>query len=221
MESEVKIPWGVRLFRSVARPFFRMLFRILCHVQIEGFENLPREGGYLVSANHVSIYDPPLVVAFWPKAVEAAGAVDVLERGMQGVLMRLYGGMSVHRGQADRKLLMEMVRRLRAGLPVLMDPEGRRSYVPGMQTAHPGVAYVAAKAGVPVVPVGVMGTESVLDHWKRASRPHLRMIVGEPVHLPPVNLGSPDQKRQLRSNTEMLMRAIADLLPPEYRGVYG
>jgi 1-acyl-sn-glycerol-3-phosphate acyltransferase len=221
MEGDVKIPWGVRVFRLIGRPFFRMLFHILARVQVEGFENIPQADGYLVSANHISIYDPPLVVAFWPTPLEAAGAVDVLERGMQGVLMRLYGGLSVHRGQADRSLLMEMVRRLKAGRPVLMDPEGRRSYVPGMQTAHPGVAYVAAKAGVPVVPVGVIGTEGVLDHWKRASRPRLRMVVGEPVHLPPVNLGSPEQKRALRANTEILMRAIADLLPPEYRGVYG
>jgi cytidylate kinase len=216
----VVIPWGVRLFRAVARPAFRLLFHILCRIQIEGRENVPATGGYIVSGNHISIVDPPFVVAFWPRAVEAAGAVDVLARPGQGQLMRWYGGLSVHRGEADRALLEEMVRRLKAGLPVLMDPEGRRSHVPGMQEARPGVAYVAAKAGVPVVPVGVTGTESATAAWKRGRRARLKMVIGQPLRLPPVDFRAPTRKQQLKANTDALMHAIAALLPEEYRGLY-
>jgi 1-acyl-sn-glycerol-3-phosphate acyltransferase len=216
----VVIPWRVRLFRAVARPAFRLLFHILCRVQIEGRENIPAAGGYIVSCNHLSIVDPPLVVAFWPRAVEAAGAVDVLARPGQGQLMRWYGGLSVHRGEADRALLEEMIRRLKAGLPVMMDPEGRRSHVPGMQEAKPGVAYVAAKAGVPVVPVGVSGTEVATAAWKRGRRARLKMVIGRPVRLPPVDFRAPARKQQLKANTNALMHAIAALLPEEYRGLY-
>jgi cytidylate kinase len=216
----VVIPWAVRLFRVVARPAFRLLFHILCRIQIEGRENIPAAGGYIVSCNHLSIVDPPLVVAFWPRAVEAAGAVDVLARPGQGQLMRWYGALSVHRGEADRALLEEMVRRLKAGLPVMMDPEGRRSHVPGMQEAKPGVAYVAAKAGVPVIPVGVTGTEVATAAWKRGRRASLKMVIGRPVWLPPVDFRAPTRKQQLKANTNALMHAIAALLPEEYRGVY-
>lgn len=219
--AQVVLPWRVQAFRVFVRPAFRLLFHILCRVTIEGKENVPPSGSYLVSSNHLSIIDPPFLVAFWPKALEAAGAVDILERPFQGDLMRLYGGIAVHRGQADRALLDEVVRRLRSGLPVFMDPEGRRSHVAGMQAAHPGVAYLAARSGVPVVPVGITGAEEATARWRKLRRGDLRMIIGRPVCLPAVNLRSAERREGLRANTETIMRAIAALLPASYRGIYG
>jgi cytidylate kinase len=218
--QKVRLPWKVRAFRAVARPVFRLLFHILCSVHVEGLENVPKRGGYLVSANHLSIIDPPFIIAFWPRAVEAAGAVDILDRPFQGQLMRWYGAVPVHRGEADRALLDELVRRLRDGYPVYMDPEGRRSHTAGMQDARPGVAYLAARAGVPVVPVGITGAESATAAWSKRRRARLTMRVGRPLHLPAVDLRSPSRKDALRSNTDRLMRAIAELLPEAYRGIY-
>jgi 1-acyl-sn-glycerol-3-phosphate acyltransferase len=220
MSHEIKIPYWVRVFRVLARPTFRTLFRILAKVQVEGSENLPSEGGYLVAGNHVSIYDPPFIVTFWPRTVEVAGAVAVLERPFQGRLMRMYGSMRVHRGEYNRSLLEEMIRRLKAGMPVLIMPEGRRSHSPGMQTAWHGTAYVAAKANAAVVPVGITGTDGVVDLWRRLRRPNMRMLIGKPLDLPPVDLRSPNRKAELRQNTDRIMYAIAALLPPEYQGVY-
>jgi 1-acyl-sn-glycerol-3-phosphate acyltransferase len=220
MSDEFKIPFWVRVFRVLARPTFRGLFRILAKVQVEGLENLPSEGGYLVAGNHVSIYDPPFIVTFWPHTVEVAGAVAVLERPFQGRLMRMYGAMRVHRGEYNRSLLKEMTRRLQAGMPVLIMPEGRRSHSPGMQPAWHGTAYVAAKANAAVVPVGITGTDGVVDLWKRLRRPSMRMVIGKPLELAPVDLRSPNRKAELRQNTERIMYAIAALLPPKYQGVY-
>jgi cytidylate kinase len=216
----VGFPWSVRLFRSIARPFFRLLFHILCSIRIEGRQNVPRAGGYLVSSNHLSIIDPPFIVAFWPRPLETAGAVEILDRPFQGQLMRWYGGIPVHRGAADRKLLDELVRRLRAGYPVMMDPEGRRSHAAGMQDARPGVAYLAARAGVPVVPVGITGAEAATAAWRRYRRGRLTMKIGKPFILPPVDLRSPTRKEALRANTDRIMHAIAELLPEAYRGIY-
>jgi cytidylate kinase len=212
---------GVRLFRRIARPIFRGLFWVLSRVQVEGADRVPSSGGYLVAGNHVSIVDPALIIAFWPEFLEAAGADTVLERPIQGRLMRYYGAMQVHRGMPDRALLEMTITCLQAGLPVLMDPEGRRSHQPGMQQAKNGVAYVAGKAHVPVVPVGVIGTEKVNQILSPFRRPALRMVIGEPLYLPPIPWGTPRRKAALKNNTEILMRAIAVLLPPEYRGVYG
>ncbi len=220
MSDELKIPFWVRVFRVLARPTFRTLFRILAKVQVEGIENLPTEGGYLVAGNHVSIYDPPFIVTFWPRTVEVAGAVAVLERPFQGRLMRMYGAMRVHRGEYNRSLLEDMVRRLQAGMPVLIMPEGRRSHNPGMQTAWHGTAYVAMKANARVVPVGVTGTDGVVKLWKRLRRPTMRMVIGKPLDPPPVDLRSPNRKAELIQNTDRIMYAIAELLPPEYQGVY-
>ena len=220
MKDAFKIPFWVQIFRIVARPTFRTLFRILAQVRVEGIENLPTEGGYLVAGNHVSIYDPPFIVTFWPRTVEVAGAVAVLERPFQGRLMRMYGAMRVHRGEYNRSLLEEMTRCIQAGLPVLIMPEGRRSHTPGMQKAWHGTAYVAAKANAAVVPVGIAGTDGVVDQWKRLRRPRMRMVIGKPLELPPVDLRSPNRKVELIQNTDRIMYAIAALLPPEYQGVY-
>ena len=213
--------FGNRVFRAIVRPVFRLLFHILCRVEIVGMQNVPRQGGYLVVINHISIFDPPLAVAFWPRAMEIAGAVEVLDRGYQGVLMRGYGALPVHRGRADRKLLRGMVRFLKQGLPVLIAPEGGRTHTAGMRQAWHGAAYVAGKAEVPMVPVGITGTESVNEIWKLRQRPKLRMVIGEPFMLAPVPWSSPARKQALEANTEHLMRRIAQLMPIEYRGVYG
>ncbi len=210
----------VRTFRALARPTIRLLFRLLSHIELRGLERIPRSGAYLVAANHISLYEPPLILSFWPCALEVVGAVEVLDRPLQGQLMRMYGAIPVHRGSADRRLLKAMVSLLRAGRAVLIFPEGGRSHSPGMRRAWNGVAYVAGKAEVPVVPVGVTGTEHLTEAMRRGRRARLTMTVGETIHLPRVPWGRPERKAALQANTERVMRAIAALLPPGYRGVY-
>ena len=220
MTSEFKIPLQIKLFRRIVKPTFRLLFHLLSRVELEGFEYVPPEGGYLVAGNHVSLYDPAFVLSFWPADLEAAGAVDVLDRPGQSLLMRWYGGMPVHRGEVDRTLLMGMIERLQAGLPVYIAPEGTRSHVPGMQPAHHGAAYVAAKAQVPVVPVGMTGTEGIFETLRSGVRSRLRLVVGRPLYLPPVDTRAPTRRQALKFNTDIIMYAIASLMPEEYHGVY-
>jgi 1-acyl-sn-glycerol-3-phosphate acyltransferase len=193
---------------------------MLCRVRIEGKQNVPRGGAYLVVFNHVSIFDPALVISFWSRALEVVGAVEVLDRGYQGILMRGYGALPVHRGKPDRRLLRGMVSFLKRGKPVLIAPEGGRTHAPGMRKAWHGAAYVVGKAEVPLVPVGVTGTGGVTESWKRWRRPRLRMVIGEPFTLPPVPWGTPDRRKVLEANTETMMREIARLMPREYRGIY-
>ncbi len=221
MASEVQVPLRNRLFRRIGKPFFRILFHILSRVELHGFEHIPGEGGYLVTGNHVSLYDPAFVLAFWPQDLEAAGAVDILDRPGQNILMRCYGGIPVHRGQVDRTLLNAMIDRLKSDLPVYIAPEGTRSHLPGMQQAHHGAAYVVAKADVPVVPVGMIGTEDIFTKLRQGAKAKLELLVGRPFKLPPINTRAADRRQALRANTDMIMKAIADLLPIEYRGVYG
>lgn len=216
-----RLPARVRLFRRIGRPIFRGLFHLLGEIKIVGKENIPRGTAYMIAINHISILEPPLVLAFWPVPPEAVGAVDIWSRSGQAALARWYGGIPVHRGNYDRQLLDTMVDVLKSGRPLLIAPEGGRSHTPSMRRGLPGVAYVIDRAEVPVLPVGIVGsTEDFLPKALRAKRPRIEMRIGKPFKLPALQ-GKGEQRRQsLQSNTDRIMLEIASLLPPEYHGVY-
>jgi 1-acyl-sn-glycerol-3-phosphate acyltransferase len=214
-------PLKTRLLRWVLRNAIRQVFRLLSPVNIVGRENIPKEGAYLIAVNHVSLYDPPLVLSFWPVAAEAIGAVDIWQRPGQSQLVSLYGTIPVHRGEYDRQLLETMLAMLRSGRPLLIMPEGSRSHVPGMHRAEPGVAYLIEKTHVPVVPVGVVGTtDDYLSQALKFKRPPLQIVIGIPFQLPAIE-GKADLRRQARQrNADLIMAQVAALLPREYQGVY-
>lgn len=221
MSGDYGLPIRIRLARWILRPVFRGIFRLISRVNISGVENVPRQGGYLIAANHVSLFDPPLVLAFWPTEPEAAGAVDIWQRPGQSLLVRLYGTIPVHRGEYDRYLMKTVQAALLSGRPLMIMPEGGRSHAPGMRRAAPGVAYIIEKTGVPVVPVGVVGTTD--DFFQRAMRreqPPVDMIIGPPIQLPMVDGKGEARRRTRQENADLIMIHIAALLPPSYQGVY-
>jgi len=171
--------------------------------------------------NHISIFDPPLIAAFWPEVLEIIGASDVFYKPGQGQLLKLYGVIPVHRGEYDHALLQRIVSIIKAGYPLLIAPEGGRSHVPAIQRALPGIAYIVEEAGVPVVPVGLVGTTE--DFWQRArrgERPALEIRIGAPIVLPRISEKGVARREARQRNADLVMQHLAGLLPEEYRGVY-
>lgn len=221
MQPAYRVPLRIRLSRTIMRPIFRGLFHVLSRVKVSGKENVPASGPYLIAINHVSLFEPPFILAFWPMAPEAVGAVDIWKRRGQASLVRLYGGIQVHRGEFDRRLLDTMQAVFKTGKPLLIAPEGGRSHTPGMRRALPGAAYAVSKAGVPVVPVGISGaTDDFLKNGLHGKRPSIEMRIGAPFHLPQVNERGDTRRLALQNNADLIMYRIAELLPEEYRGVY-
>jgi len=216
-----EVPIHNRILRRIARPIFRILFHVLGNVVITGKQNIPSHEACVIAINHISIFEPPFVLAFWPKAPEAAGAIDLWSRRGQSFLVRIYGGIPVHRGQYDRQLMNTMLSVLRSGRSLVIAPEGGRSHTPGMQRALPGVAYLADQARVRIIPVGIFGsTEDFLDLALQGKRPTIGMNIGKPFVLPSLE-GQGIEKRLARQhNADLVMLEIATLLPPEYHGVY-
>jgi 1-acyl-sn-glycerol-3-phosphate acyltransferase len=129
--------------------------------------------------------------------------------------------MPVHRGEYDRALLQKIVSIIKAGYPLLFAPEGGRSHVPAMRRALPGIAYIVEETGVPVAPVGLIGTTE--DFWQRARRgekPQLEIRIGAPISLPPIIEKGAARREARQRNADLVMRHLAGLLPEEYRGVY-
>jgi 1-acyl-sn-glycerol-3-phosphate acyltransferase len=211
----------VRLFRWLARPAFRGLFHLFGPVRISGVENVPRKGAYLIVINHISLYDPPFVLAFWPVAPEGVGAVDIWQRKGQSALVSYYGGIPIHRGEYDRQVIEKLVAVLDSGRPLLISPEGGRSHKPGMRRAAPGVAFLVEKAGVPVVPVGVVGTtDDYLERALHGKRPLLEMRIGESFRLDSAQDSGLAHRVVRQRNADRIMFQIAALLPSDYQGVY-
>jgi 1-acyl-sn-glycerol-3-phosphate acyltransferase len=207
--------------RALLRHTVRALFRLLGSVRVSGLEHIPTGVPYVAAVNHISIYDPPFLLAFWPEPLAAIGAVDVFDKPLQGELLSLYGTTPVHRGKVDRSLIDVMLETLRAGQPLMIAPEGGRSHSPAMRRAKPGIAHVVDAADVPVIPVGIMGTtDDFLRRALRLQRPPLEMRVGKPIRLPPLEGRGAARRESRQRNADTVMRNIARLLPAEYSGVY-
>ena len=150
-------------------PVLRLLFRY----RATGKELLPASGGYVLAAGHVSNLDPwPLAVALWPHRFLRFMAKAELFWFPLSLVLNGAGGFKVHRGAADREALDKAVELAREGYVIAMFPEGTRREK-GMRKrrraqAHTGAARIALRAGVPLVPAGIKGTNGLrrLEPWR-------------------------------------------------------
>lgn len=206
------------VYYRLIRAIFGVLLRVLCRLRVEGLEALPRQGPLIVVSNHLHFLDVPVIMVALPVRCTVLAAEKWEKRPIVNWLFKAGGAVFVNRGTADRKALGKMETLLRAGAIVAMAPEGTRSKTGGLQEGKRGAAFLAARTGAMLIPVVAYGQERVFRELRRLRRAHVVVRVGEPFTLPPL-LG-PHRSRQLDRMTFDIMIRIAQLLPPEYRGVY-
>ena len=160
-------------------------------LRVEGRERLPAEGGYILAPSHRSMMDIPLTSWLSRRPLRYMGKASLFRIPVAGTFFRSLGGFAVARDGTDRKALRDAMEMLRNGDVLLLYPEGTRQNGPKIQTLQPGAAYLALRAGVPIVPVGIAGTEEILrSHrikWPRFGR--VAIVVGEPIVIPPRESG--------------------------------
>jgi len=200
----------------VERFIVRVLLRILTRWEVVGLENVPSQGPFIVITNHLSMVDPPAVMAALPCRVVAMAASKYIRHPF-GFLLGTANVIFVRRGQPDRRALRKALAVLASGGVLGIAPEGTRSKTGALQRGKPGAAYLALRANVPLLPVALTGTERFFRDLARLRRPHLRVVIGKPFRLE-VPEGT---ERPLQALTDQMMQRLAALLPPEYRGVYG
>jgi 1-acyl-sn-glycerol-3-phosphate acyltransferase len=129
-----------------------------------------------------------------------------------GRLLSALGGFPVTRGTADREALMRCIGVLEAGEPLVLFPEGERKSGPIVQPLLDGAVYIAMKTRVPIVPVGIGGSEKAMPKGTRFIYPHkIVAIIGEPIH-PPVD----DSGRVLRTARRDVTAQLHDELQRLY-----
>jgi 1-acyl-sn-glycerol-3-phosphate acyltransferase len=189
---------------AVSWPILRFAFRY----RARGTENLPREGGYVLAAGHVSNLDPwALGLALWPRRFLRFMAKSELFWFPLSLALAGAGAFKVHRGRADREAIQTAIDLARAGNVIAMFPEGtrrkkglRKKYEAG---AHTGAARIALEADVPLIPAGVKGTDGLrnLAPW--------RVQYGPPIDL--ADLRGQAIADAARTATERLMIEIHKL----------
>jgi 1-acyl-sn-glycerol-3-phosphate acyltransferase len=152
-------------------------------VRVKGRDRLPATGGYVLAPSHRSMMDIPFAAWLSRRPLRYMGKVSLFEIPVLGWFFRKLGGFEVSRDGTDRKALRDSISMLQAGEILLVYPEGTRQNGPKIQSLQPGAAYLALRAGVPVVPVGIAGSEEILRN--HASKlPHFQpvaIVVGEPI----------------------------------------
>ncbi len=206
--------WFYYTGRLITHTFGRMMARW----EVAGLENVPREGPLLIIANHLSVADPPLIGAIIPRKMMFMAKEELFRSKFAGYFIGGYGAFPVHRDRADRKALRQADRCLRERMALVMFPEGTRSSTHELEPGLPGCALMAARSGAPLLPGGISGTERIKGKTWWLQRPRVRINIGQPFHLPETDELT---RKDLMCLTDYIMRRIAALLPPEYRGQYG
>lgn len=205
------------MFYAIFRSCFWVLTHLLCRYRVSGRERIPREGPVLIVANHLVWYDPALLAVIFPRRLWFMAKIEVFRMPLVALGCRLTGQIPVHRGESDRSALEMALAYLRQERAVLIFPEGTVARQERLLAAHTGVAMLALRSGVPILPVAHTGTRRIFV-GRRAWLPQVEVRIGEP-YVPQVPPGIA-RKVALKLVTEDLMQRIATMLPPEERGSY-
>lgn len=207
--------------RNVIRWLLRVLFNIIARVDVKGYENLPKEGSFVIATNHLGILDAPIAfyaLDYWDMFVMIG------EKWEKVALFRWLGKyfnfIFIDRYNPDIKTLRKVIALMEKDNILVIAPEGTRSRVGSLIEAKPGVSYLATKLNRPIVPVALTGTEdkALFGNLKKLRRAHFTVTAGEAFMLPPLPRENRDEA--LKQYTDEIMCHIAALLPEKYRGVY-
>ena len=214
---------GVPLFTTLAGYVARFCLRALARVHVEVQGELPKDGPLIVVANHLSNADPPLV-AGWLTPLLGRQLHILAKESLfffpMGPVIRRLGASPVRSGGSDIEAYRVARDILDRGEILCIFPEGTRSPTGVLGEAKPGVAMLATRSGVPVLPVGVSGTDILLGRGSRFPKIGTRVTVrvGQPfmVTLDP----SRPRREAMREASDEIMRAIAALTDERHRGRY-
>jgi 1-acyl-sn-glycerol-3-phosphate acyltransferase len=205
----------------VLRFLIRVFLRLIANIEICGKENLPLTGGMIISSNHIGILD--IIMVYY--GIERTDLfIPVAEKwekiGWIRWLGRQLNFLFIDRYNPDLKAMRKMIALMKDGKCLVIAPEGTRSLTGALIEGKPGVAYLAARSGFPVIPVAITGTEDevIKANVKKFRKSNITLTGGKPFIIPPLPKKNRDEA--LQKYTDEIMCQMAAILPDSYRGVY-
>ncbi len=184
--------------------------------RVNGQENIPREGPLLVVSNHIATADPPVLGISINRKMIFMAKDSLFNAKWKAYFIRSFGAFPVRRERLDTQVLRYVDRVLEQGLALAMFPEGGRSADYRLMPARPGSAIIATRRNIPILPVGITGTERVRGLRWLLRRPLIEVNIGPSFRLPGIK--GRLNKDKLAEYSAIIMSHIAKLLPPEYLG---
>ncbi len=206
--------------RPTLQRIVRFLMRTLTNTQYFGLENLPKEGGVIIAINHLSYIDIPVLFVN-PHRDDITALITTKYQSHPFIrwFSETAEGIWIDRDIADFTAIRKARQALAKGRALGISPEGTRSKDHQLAEGKHGTAMLALKSQVPIIPVGIQGTEFAIDRLKHLKKPQMVARVGKPFTLPPIE-NAEDRAEILKRYTEEIMCRIAVLLPEKYRGFY-
>jgi 1-acyl-sn-glycerol-3-phosphate acyltransferase len=187
---------GTRISYAIVRGLILAVAKLFGRVTIIGADKVPAAGAFVLAPVHRSNVDFALTALVTKRPMRYMGKDSIWKSKPLGRFVSMLGAFPVHRGSADRDALQACTDIVNGGSPLVMFPEGTRCSGPVIEELFDGTAFVAARTGVPIVPMGIGGSEAMMPKGARfLHRSQLVLVVGDPIPAP----GRTDKGRVPRS----------------------
>ena len=154
------------MFYSVVRAIGGLLLKIFWRMEVIGIENLPERGGAIIASNHVSYLDPIVLGASTKRKIHFLAKKEVFNNIFSSIFLKNLNAFPVDRKKIDMHAFKKTISILEGGGVLGIFPEGTRSLNGELQELKLGVVKIAMKVGVPIIPVGIIGTHKIYPHGK-------------------------------------------------------
>ena len=214
------IPYPRRQFiRRILKSGIALAFGILADVKINGLENLPKGGPLIVVGNHFHFLDPLMFIHLLPYPTEFVGGAKMPNApSATHFLQKLFGVIPTARGTVSRDTLYGAESILKQNGVLGIFPEGG-SWATVLRPPRPGTAFLAWRSGARILPIGIDGSVGFFNHIGKRRAP-VTLNIGEPFGpFTSASNGRPSRE-ELDEMGHVIMRRIAELIPPEKRGFY-
>jgi len=199
------------IIKTLAWPVTRIYVRL----GVEGAARVPRRGGCIVVANHVSYADPVVLGSACPRRIIFMVAEPIYRLLRLRWFYYMMGTIPVLPDRPDPRAMKAALKTLRDGGAVGIFPEGQRMPDGRLGEGKAGVALLAARSGAPVVPAGILGAHQVMPVGSSFPRPRrVKVLFGEPMNFP-LGDGRRPPRERLDGFADQVMGAIAELVGAE------
>jgi len=186
-----------------------VLGRTYFRAKVYGAEHVPKSGGFIISPIHRSNLDTPIIALITKRRLRYMGKESLWKSKFGAWFLTSLGGFPVDRATADRDALRACIEVVNRGEPLVMFPEGTRQFGPTVCEMFDGPAYVACRTQVPILPVGLGGTERAMPKGRKFPFPaKIVIVVGEPLYPPPPPESGRVPRRAVKELTERLRDEI-------------